>query len=75
VISGSGERIEGAHLPLRDEVRALACVAMRHFLPNRSIGWDIAIAEDGPVIVEASRIWTPCPRNDLAPVPARIARR
>jgi hypothetical protein len=61
VVPATGARLAGRPLPLWDEARALALEAALRFLPTRSIGWDIAIAERGPVIVEANRIWTPYP--------------
>ena len=73
VVPATGARIEGYELPMWREARAMAFGAMPHFLPNRSIGWDIAITPDGPVIVEANREWTPFPRPDLMTAIARIA--
>ena len=68
----TGAPIEGVEVPLWREARELAFEAARHFLPTRSIGWDIAIAERGPVLVEANRFWTPFPQADLANTIARI---
>jgi hypothetical protein len=65
VVPATGARLEGWRLPFWDEARDLALDAARRFLPVRSIGWDIAIAEAGPVIVEANRVWTPYPSPDL----------
>jgi hypothetical protein len=73
-IPGAGIRVEGVGLPQWEAARDLAYSAAPHFLPNRSIGWDIAITERGPVIVEANREWTPFPRHDLAHTLAGIAR-
>jgi hypothetical protein len=58
-----------------DEAKALAFSAMPYFLPNRTIGWDVAITDDGPVIVEANREWTPFPNPNLLASIARIATR
>lgn len=71
-VPGTGAPIEGVEVPLWSEARELAFEAARHFLPTRSIGWDIAIAERGPVLVEANRFWTPFPQADLAHTIARI---
>lgn len=71
-VPATGTPIEGVAVPLWAEARALAFEAARRFLPTRSIGWDIAIADRGPVLVEANRFWTPFPQPDLAQVIARI---
>lgn len=68
----TGAPIQGVEVPLWREARTLAFEAARHFLPSRSIGWDVAIAERGPVLVEANRFWTPFPQPDLARTIARI---
>ena len=73
VLPRTGARIEGVALPMWREACELAYSAMPHFLPNRSIGWDIAITDSGPVIVEANREWTPFPQPDLLATLARIA--
>jgi hypothetical protein len=72
-IPATGARVEGVELPRWQDARRLAFEATRHFLPLRSIGWDIAITDRGPVIVEANREWTPFPQPDLARTLARIA--
>lgn len=71
-VPSTGTPIEGVAVPLWAEACDLAFEAARRFLPTRSIGWDIAIADRGPVLVEANRFWTPFPRPDLAQVIARI---
>lgn len=50
----SGERIEGAVLPCWEELVALARRAQASLPRFRSIGWDIAISADGPVLLEAN---------------------
>ena len=74
-VPGSGTRLEGRAVPGWRDALALAVRAAPHFLPNRSIGWDIAITDRGPVIVEANREWTPFPQPDLLPALRRIAER
>lgn len=49
----------GARLPCWDEVVAAVTSAAPHFLPHRTIGWDVAITPDGPRIVEANIWWDP----------------
>jgi hypothetical protein len=48
-------RIHGTRLPFWDEVKALAVRAHGAFADRIIIGWDIAITEDGPVIIEGNR--------------------
>lgn len=45
--------------PLWQDVTALALRAAVAMLPTRSIGWDIAVTPDGPMIIEANRYWDP----------------
>lgn len=46
-------------LPFWDEACALAETAARHFLPIRTVGWDIALTPQGPVILEGNFWWNP----------------
>jgi hypothetical protein len=50
----TGGAIEGRVLPLWAEARALAERAHAVFDDRHIIGWDVAILEDGPAIVEAN---------------------
>jgi hypothetical protein len=47
-------RIIGRVLPLWNETKALAIRAHRSFADRVLVGWDIAITDDGPVIVEGN---------------------
>lgn len=51
----TGGQIEGRQLPFWAETLALACRAHATFAPRVVVGWDIAITDDGPVIVEGNR--------------------
>jgi hypothetical protein len=51
----TGARIEGMRLPFWDEVKALAVKAHKTVEGRIVIGWDIAIAEDGPIVIEGNR--------------------
>jgi hypothetical protein len=51
----TGARIEGVQLPFWGEVKALAVRAHGTVEGRIVIGWDIAIAEDGPIIIEGNR--------------------
>jgi hypothetical protein len=44
-------------VPSWHEALALVHDAARHFPPLRTLGWDVAITPDGPVIVEANAHW------------------
>ncbi|WP_018861125.1 sugar-transfer associated ATP-grasp domain-containing protein [Thioalkalivibrio sp. ALJ3] len=50
----TGEPIEGTPVPLWEEVKALALQAQRSLPEVRTVGWDIAITPDGPVILEGN---------------------
>lgn len=50
----SGAPIEGTRLPYWKEAKALAIAAHRCFADRVAIGWDIAILEDGPILVEGN---------------------
>jgi hypothetical protein len=51
----TGAMIQGTRLPYWDEVKDLAVRAHRIFADRLLIGWDIAIAEDGPTLIEGNR--------------------
>ena len=50
----SGAAIEGRILPCWDEVKQRAVSAHRKFNDRVVIGWDIAVLEDGPIIIEGN---------------------
>ncbi len=50
----TGARIEGRTLPLWEQTKQLAIAAHREFSDRVVIGWDIAILEDGPIVVEGN---------------------
>jgi hypothetical protein len=53
----SGAPIEGRTLPMWDEVRALALAGHRCFASMASVGWDVAITPQGPLLVEGNPVW------------------
>jgi hypothetical protein len=55
----SGRRLAGAMLPLWSATCDLAHQAARFALPARAIGWDLAITNAGPVVVEGNVFWHP----------------
>ena len=50
----TGARIEGASLPLWNEVKQLAIQAHRAFSDRVMVGWDIGIVDDGPIVIEGN---------------------
>lgn len=50
----SGAPIEGRALPFWEETKAQALAAHRHFNDRVVVGWDIAILDDGPIVVEGN---------------------
>jgi hypothetical protein len=54
----TGVRFEGIKLPFWAEAAALVTEAAGKFLPLRTLGWDVALTGEGPVIVEANFYWT-----------------
>jgi Sugar-transfer associated ATP-grasp len=53
----SGAAIEGQSLPHWPAVKELAVAAHTAFPRMPSVGWDIAITDDGPVLLEGSGVW------------------
>jgi hypothetical protein len=51
----TGARIRGRRLPMWDDVLDLACRAQDAFIDQCAVGWDIAILEDGPSLVEGNK--------------------
>jgi hypothetical protein len=50
----TGEQIEGRVLSYWEEAKRLAVEAHRAFADRVVVGWDIAILEDGPILVEGN---------------------
>ncbi len=55
----SGQLIGGAELPFWHEARELVLQAAPIFWPLRTLGWDVALTDDGPVLIEANTWWDP----------------
>ena len=53
----TGVPCEGFALPGWDEACRIALTAARKFLPLRTIGWDIALTGNGPVVIEGNVWW------------------
>jgi hypothetical protein len=54
----SGAPIEGFEVPYWAEVKELAARAAAVTPGIKTIGWDIAVTEDGPVLIEGNSSWT-----------------
>lgn len=67
-----GGRIAGTRLPGWDAVLALADRTARALAPARTLGLDIGITPDGPVIIEVNMWWDPVPHEPLRPVLERL---
>ena len=55
----TGRPIAGLRLPNWQEVLDLCVRAHARFSEFHSIGWDVAIAEDGPILIEGNENWDP----------------
>ena len=53
----TGRAIAGFLLPHWSEARALVARAARCFRPLRAIGWDVALTETGPALLEGNTEW------------------
>jgi hypothetical protein len=71
-IPGTGVRIAGVQLPDWEETVALVLRAATAFLPARSLGWDVALTPDGPVIVEGNMFWWPRSGPEQGPLTRRL---
>ena len=55
----TGVPFAGLRIPMYEEALALVRNASRHFGFMRTIGWDVAITPDGPMLIEANAYWNP----------------
>jgi hypothetical protein len=53
----TGAVIAGLELPLWQDVKQLTVRAQTSFPELRCLGWDVAVTEQGPVLVEANHAW------------------
>jgi hypothetical protein len=53
----TGAQILGTKLPCRAEIVALCLEAHARFPGFRSIGWDVPLTPNGPVLLEANALW------------------
>lgn len=53
----SGVAIEGQIVPHWDAMLQVACIGAEAMHDSRALGWDIAVGQVGPVVIEANRHW------------------
>jgi hypothetical protein len=58
---GTGAVFADFTLPFAKEVHELVVRAARAFAPLRTIGWDVAITDTGPSLIEGNVTWDPLP--------------
>jgi hypothetical protein len=60
-------------IPAWQEAQTLAIAAAKAFAPLVTIGWDVALTDRGPVLIEGNVTWDPLPgRSDLATIYRRL---
>ena len=50
-------KLMGFQIPFWKEVKEMCVKAASKFPDNRSVGWDVAIKEDGPLLIEGNHDW------------------
>ncbi len=53
----TGEKIEGFQIPFWKDTIKMVTSAALYSQENKSVGWDIAITEEGPELIEANHNW------------------
>jgi hypothetical protein len=66
VVPGTDRSFVGYRLPCWGQVKELALTAAAGFPWARAIGWDIAISDRGPILIEGNERWSP----SLVQIPA-----
>jgi hypothetical protein len=59
VIPGTDRSFLGYRLPCWEQVKQVALAAAAAFPWARAIGWDIAISDRGPILIEGNERWSP----------------
>jgi hypothetical protein len=55
----TGVPFDGFRLPWWAEARDLLSTVAAKFSPLRTVGWDVALTPDGPIVVEGNIFWDP----------------
>jgi hypothetical protein len=58
--------LEGFQMPMHKEAMALVCEAAKRVPQVGYVGWDLAITDNGPVLIEGN----PFPGHDILQLPA-----
>ena len=53
----SGERINGVRIENWDEIKKCLCDYQARVPQLKAIGWDVALTDDGPIIIEINNYW------------------
>jgi len=53
----SGVKLVGFQIPFWTEIKAMCLQAAAKYDDNRSVGWDVAIKPDGPLLIEGNHDW------------------
>ena len=53
----TGRTFEGFRVPFYEDICKLACYAHSKYYGIHSIGWDVAVTENGPVFIEGNDNW------------------
>ena len=53
----SGITLVGFEVPHWEKVKAMCIKAASKYSDNRSVGWDVAIKQDGPLLIEGNHDW------------------
>ena len=53
----SGIALVGFQVPHWDKVKAMCIKAASKYDDNKSVGWDVAIKQDGPLLIEGNHDW------------------
>jgi hypothetical protein len=70
----TGVPFEGFDVPFWDEARRLVERAALAMLPLRTIGWDVALTDEGPVLIEGNVTWDPANEGAVADEVLRVIR-
>lgn len=53
----TGEKFDGLQIPYFDLIKATVIQAHKLFYGIHSIGWDVCVGEDGPILIEGNDNW------------------
>ncbi len=53
----SGISLVGFQIPYWDSIKEMCIKAASKYPDNRSVGWDVAIKQDGPLLIEGNHDW------------------